>query len=227
MAIRVDLATQDALGADHRELGHLVAQRILRALRGQPGLFLCGLLGLSEDAGRLGARLLEDLRALALGPGAHLGGHVAGLLHLVGNPVRDDVLRLRDAPFPPFTEEGLLRVLVTGGSRGLGREIAFAALHCTGGDILIATASLVLALVVAGQPGWPQESYRRVVMITVALGLGYTVFSEWLNLEVRQAWAYSDLMPTLPWLGTGLSPVLQWLVVPVVAFRWARRTKFR
>lgn len=110
---------------------------------------------------------------------------------------------------------------------GTWGEIAFAALHCTGGDILIATASLVLALVVAGQPGWPQESYRRVVMITVALGLGYTVFSEWLNLEVRQAWAYSDLMPTLPWLGTGLSPVLQWLVVPVVAFRWARRTKFR
>jgi UDP-N-acetylglucosamine--N-acetylmuramyl-(pentapeptide) pyrophosphoryl-undecaprenol N-acetylglucosamine transferase len=37
---------------------------------------------------------------------------------LVGNPVRPEVLALRDAPFPPFTEEGLLRVLVTGGSQG-------------------------------------------------------------------------------------------------------------
>ncbi|MXO89547.1 undecaprenyldiphospho-muramoylpentapeptide beta-N-acetylglucosaminyltransferase [Pontixanthobacter aquaemixtae] len=39
-------------------------------------------------------------------------------VHLVGNPVRDGVLGLRDEPFPAFTEDGLLRVLVTGGSQG-------------------------------------------------------------------------------------------------------------
>jgi UDP-N-acetylglucosamine--N-acetylmuramyl-(pentapeptide) pyrophosphoryl-undecaprenol N-acetylglucosamine transferase len=39
-------------------------------------------------------------------------------VHLVGNPVREEVLRLRDEPFPPFTADGLLRVLVTGGSQG-------------------------------------------------------------------------------------------------------------
>jgi UDP-N-acetylglucosamine--N-acetylmuramyl-(pentapeptide) pyrophosphoryl-undecaprenol N-acetylglucosamine transferase len=38
--------------------------------------------------------------------------------HLVGNPVRDEVLLLRDQPFPPLTEEGIFRVLVTGGSQG-------------------------------------------------------------------------------------------------------------
>lgn len=38
--------------------------------------------------------------------------------HVIGNPVREEVLRLRDQPFPPFTEDGLLRVLVTGGSQG-------------------------------------------------------------------------------------------------------------
>jgi UDP-N-acetylglucosamine--N-acetylmuramyl-(pentapeptide) pyrophosphoryl-undecaprenol N-acetylglucosamine transferase len=37
---------------------------------------------------------------------------------LVGNPVRPEVLALRDEPFPAFTSEGLLRVLVTGGSQG-------------------------------------------------------------------------------------------------------------
>lgn len=37
---------------------------------------------------------------------------------LVGNPVRTQVLELRDQPFPAFTEEGLLRILVTGGSQG-------------------------------------------------------------------------------------------------------------
>ena len=39
-------------------------------------------------------------------------------VHLVGNPVRPDVLALRDEDYPPFTEDGLLKVLVTGGSQG-------------------------------------------------------------------------------------------------------------
>ena len=39
-------------------------------------------------------------------------------VHLVGNPVTPQVLALREEPFPPFTEDGLLRVLVTGGSQG-------------------------------------------------------------------------------------------------------------
>lgn len=38
--------------------------------------------------------------------------------HLVGNPVRPQVLALRDEDFPVFTETGPLRVLVTGGSQG-------------------------------------------------------------------------------------------------------------
>ena len=41
-----------------------------------------------------------------------------GKVHLVGNPVRGELLALRDQPYPPFTEEGLLRILVTGGSQG-------------------------------------------------------------------------------------------------------------
>jgi len=39
-------------------------------------------------------------------------------VHLTGNPVREEVLALRDMDFPALTEEGLLRVLVTGGSQG-------------------------------------------------------------------------------------------------------------
>lgn len=38
--------------------------------------------------------------------------------HLVGNPVRAGVLSLRDEPYPAYGEDGLLRVLVTGGSQG-------------------------------------------------------------------------------------------------------------
>jgi len=38
--------------------------------------------------------------------------------HLVGNPVRDEVLALRDQPYPPLSADGVFRVLVTGGSQG-------------------------------------------------------------------------------------------------------------
>lgn len=37
---------------------------------------------------------------------------------LVGNPVRDAVLALRDKPYPLLEEDGIFRVLVTGGSQG-------------------------------------------------------------------------------------------------------------
>jgi hypothetical protein len=47
------------------------------------------------------------------------------------------------------------------------------------------------------------------------------MFSEWLNIEVRGAWAYRDTMPVIPVIGMGLSPFLQWIIVPILAFKWA------
>ena len=39
-------------------------------------------------------------------------------VHLVGNPVRDEVIALREHGFPPLLEDGIFRLLVTGGSQG-------------------------------------------------------------------------------------------------------------
>jgi hypothetical protein len=50
---------------------------------------------------------------------------------------------------------------------------------------------------------------------------------EWLNIVVRASWAYSDRMPVVPVIGTGLSPLLQWVVVPTVAAEAARRIVLR
>ncbi|WP_338444954.1 undecaprenyldiphospho-muramoylpentapeptide beta-N-acetylglucosaminyltransferase [Pelagerythrobacter marensis] len=49
---------------------------------------------------------------------ARLKGRHADKVHLVGNPVRAEVLTLRDEDFPPLAEDGLFKVLVTGGSQG-------------------------------------------------------------------------------------------------------------
>ncbi|WP_294189900.1 undecaprenyldiphospho-muramoylpentapeptide beta-N-acetylglucosaminyltransferase [uncultured Sphingomonas sp.] len=42
----------------------------------------------------------------------------ANKVHLVGNPVREAVLSLRSRPYPLLEEDGIFRVLVTGGSQG-------------------------------------------------------------------------------------------------------------
>lgn len=109
-------------------------------------------------------------------------------------------------------------------AEGSVRGLVFAAVHCAGGDVLIGGAALVLALLLAGNPGWPARGFRLVAALTVAFGVAYTVFSEWLNIVVREAWAYSDLMPIIPVIDVGLSPLAQWIVIPTAGFWWVRRT---
>lgn len=101
-------------------------------------------------------------------------------------------------------------------------KIAFAVIHCTGGDILISGSAVLGALLVVGDERWPNARFRTVAATAVLAGLAYTIFSEWLNTEVRGSWAYSEWMPVLPLIGSGLAPFLQWLVVPSAAFWWAR-----
>lgn len=105
---------------------------------------------------------------------------------------------------------------------GSGREIAFAAIHCTGGDVLIASTTLLGALLLLGNPRWPEERYVAVAAFALIAGLGYTAFSKWLNTSVRSSWTYIDSMPTLPAIGVGLSPLAQWIIIPIVAFWLAR-----
>jgi hypothetical protein len=107
------------------------------------------------------------------------------------------------------------------------RELAFALMHCTLGDVLISTASLVLAVLMLGGGAWPARRWTRVAAMAVVLGLAYTLLSERLNVYVRRTWAYSEWMPLVPGLGIGLSPLLQWIVVPAMSFAWLRQRRTR
>ena len=63
---------------------------------------------------------------------------------------------------------------------GRMQDIAFAVVHCTVGDIMIAGLSLLAALVVLGARTWPAERFVPVIALTILIGAAYTVFSEWL-----------------------------------------------
>jgi hypothetical protein len=94
--------------------------------------------------------------------------------------------------------------------------IAFAVVHCTLGDVVIGAAALVLALTLCREGALANWRPGRLAIVTALLGVGYTAFSEWMNVTILGSWAYAESMPRID-LGTfelGLAPLAQWLVVP-------------
>jgi len=108
--------------------------------------------------------------------------------------------------------------------------IVFSIIHCTGGDVLIGMFSLGIAyglFRLTGRHLRLAARQRGMAFCAILFGLGYTVFSEWLNVYVRKSWAYSDLMPLINVgdFGIGLSPILQWLIIPTAFFVWKGRVR--
>ncbi|MEP7174274.1 MAG: hypothetical protein ABI705_12370 [Aestuariivirga sp.] len=101
---------------------------------------------------------------------------------------------------------------------GTWGEIVFAVAHCTVGDVIIGVFSATGAILLTGMQ-WPRNTRSRLIFMGYFIGisLSYTIFSEWLNVMVRKNWAYSAIMPVIPPLGTGLFPVLQWIMMPLMA----------
>jgi hypothetical protein len=102
-------------------------------------------------------------------------------------------------------------------------EIAQAVLHCTLGDGMIGAASLGAAWLMTGVHDWPEQGFGWVALAATIVGVGVTVVLEWLNVELWRNWSYATAMPRLPPLGTGLTPVLQWLLLPTLCLVAARR----
>lgn len=102
-------------------------------------------------------------------------------------------------------------------------EVGRAVLHCTAGDGVLGAAALGAALLLTGARGWPAEGFGRVAALATLLGVAATVAIEWAAVEVLGRWAYAPAMPRLPVLGTGLTPVLQWMALPPLCLWAARR----
>jgi hypothetical protein len=104
------------------------------------------------------------------------------------------------------------------------RRVFLYLLHCTAGDVLIASVQYSLVAALFLNLAWPMQFPWRGGLIAIVAGLGYTGFSGWYNVYQAHAWSYSASMPLV--YGVGLTPLLQWLVVPVltiIAFRYRNR----
>ncbi len=101
-----------------------------------------------------------------------------------------------------------------------GLSVAWALFHCTLGDVAIALAMFALAAILLGRRDWPVSHPWAGGAIVVIGALAFTAWSEWYNVYRAGSWGYTSSMPLI--FGIGLSPLLQWLVLPpvmVVAYR--------
>src|SRR6267143_5558398 len=107
-------------------------------------------------------------------------------------------------------------------------SMAFAVAHCTVGDILIGSAALAAALVITQAPTLAGWHWRRIAFVSAMIATSYTAFSEWMNTFVLRSWEYSELMPrvSLGDIELGLSPLVQWLLIPPLALWLASRARW-
>jgi hypothetical protein len=101
-------------------------------------------------------------------------------------------------------------------------RIVWFRVHCTLGDVLILLVGALAVSVIVRSTDWlARPRWAPIVLLTVVAML-YTAASERRNLTAG-GWSYSERMPIVPWLGVGLVPLLQWLVLSSLSVRLAAR----
>jgi hypothetical protein len=97
---------------------------------------------------------------------------------------------------------------------GDGASVVLALLHCTLGDAVIALAMFALAGIVLWRADWPASRPWTGGVIVVIGATAFTAWSEWYNVYRTGNWGYTASMPMI--FGIGLTPLLQWLILPPV-----------
>jgi hypothetical protein len=98
----------------------------------------------------------------------------------------------------------------------------FCSLAAVGDGALLVGAYWVTSALARSRQ-WVLHPRLRDVLVLLSVGQVMNALFEWLNTEVWQRWAYIPAMPTVPLLGTGLAPVLQWLFLPPLVIWIVRR----
>lgn len=99
-------------------------------------------------------------------------------------------------------------------------------LHCTkatGGDVIISLVAFWTASVAARSRFWFISSRPVPVAVFLTVGLLITVVFELLATGPLQRWTYSETMPLLPLTTIGLSPIAQWVILPLIQIWFVRR----
>jgi hypothetical protein len=86
----------------------------------------------------------------------------------------------------------------------------------TFGDMGFALTAYWITSFLSKSRNWIVEPKASQILMFTAIGIALTIGFEYYYTQVTFCWAYSDLMPLVPPFGTGLSPLLQWVIVPLL-----------
>ncbi|PAU80345.1 hypothetical protein CK501_07795 [Halovibrio salipaludis] len=86
--------------------------------------------------------------------------------------------------------------------------------RATVGDALIALASFWWVALMSRSRRWVTHPSPWQVVNFSAFAVVITIILEWHATVVAGRWAYAEQMPVLPVIGTGLLPLLQWVILP-------------
>jgi len=87
-------------------------------------------------------------------------------------------------------------------------------LHRTLGDVMITIGSFWIVSMMSHNRRWFLKLTRLNFIGFIMIGVIPTVISERVNVHILKSWAYNKSMPIIPWLKVGLTPLLQWMVIP-------------
>ena len=93
------------------------------------------------------------------------------------------------------------------------------------GDAVIMLLAYWTVSGVAARRDWILAPSGRQLTLFLTVGVLITAAIEWLATRGYwvQNWTYSPAMPIVPGVGIGLSPMLQWIVLPLLVAWFVRR----
>ena len=96
-------------------------------------------------------------------------------------------------------------------------------LSATFGDVGFALTAFWITAIAARNRNWIRSPVGWQTGLFVAVGICLTIVFEYYYIHISGRWTYSDLMPLVPPLGIGLSPLLQWLTIPPLVIWFTMR----
>lgn len=95
--------------------------------------------------------------------------------------------------------------------------------QATLGDMVIILAAFWVTALVMRTRLWVAQVNWWSAGVFVGTGLVTTAVMEFLSTGTFARWTYDPAMPRIPLIGTGLAPLLQWLLIPLLVLWYLRR----
>jgi len=95
-------------------------------------------------------------------------------------------------------------------------QMNLACVEASVGDALMIVVAYWIVAALQKDRAWIFHPSVRSLVLFLIPGIIMTIAFEAIATGPLHRWAYAEAMPTLPGLGTGVVPLAQWLILPLI-----------